>query len=542
MHHRIIVGVLLGIASIATSSAQIPAFPGAQGFGAYATGGRGGDVYHVSNLKPSGAGSFADAIATVPENGRTIVFDVSGYIPVKKTALNRSKVTIAGQTAPGDGIGFNSGSFIVNGDDVIIRHVRFRYQHQKAGGDCINIEDGVNNLLLDHLSVQFSTDENLSSFRQDPRPNDVTLQWSLNAWGLEGHSAGGLWDVQNVTTHHTLWAHNHTRNPKARPYGLLDWINNVTFDWDIGFIMGDSATPADWNANVRACYFICPPGNLRPVALHKARIDRDGSPNFTLHLDDNLFDKDGNTLLDGVDYGYGIASGSYVTAPNPIMIGSPEPVTIDSPLTAYKKIVSSAGALRLDANASSPLRDEVDTILINNLVTLQTNHVTHENQTGASNDGLGSLNSTIPPADTDQDGMPDYWESSLGSNVNSDDHNNPVPTDAFLPNKPMGYTLLEEYLYFKGIPHATVQRNTIDRPTSLDVDVRKYTHGFSSNPVFTLSNVSGGTLTQSGTGGALVRFVPTTDSFGRARFDLNVTDADGSTWTQTFAILVSVVP
>src|SRR5437899_2106919 len=93
--------------------AQIPAFPGAEGFGAYAMGGRGGDVYYVMNLNTSGAGSFADAIATAPASGRTIVFGVSGYIHVNKTSLSKSKVTIAGQTAPGDGIGFKDGSFFI---------------------------------------------------------------------------------------------------------------------------------------------------------------------------------------------------------------------------------------------------------------------------------------------------------------------------------------------------------------------------------------------------------------------------------------------
>ena len=99
------------------AAAQIPAFPGAEGYGAYAKGGRGGDVYHVTNLNTSGVGSFADAIATVPVLGRTIVFDVSGHIHINKTTLSKSNVTIAGQTAPGDGIGFKDGTFIISGSE-----------------------------------------------------------------------------------------------------------------------------------------------------------------------------------------------------------------------------------------------------------------------------------------------------------------------------------------------------------------------------------------------------------------------------------------
>jgi pectate lyase len=515
--------------------AQIPAFPGAEGFGAYATGGRGGDVYYVSNLNNNGPGSFADALATVPDKGRTIVFSVSGYIPVNKTKLAKSKVTIAGQTAPGDGIGLKGGSFIIAGNDVVIRHVRFRYGDQQAGGDCINIERGVTNLMMDHISMQFSTDENMSSFDKTPRPDLITMQWSLNAWGLETHSCGGLWDVQRVTTHHTLWAHNHTRNPKARPNGLLDWINNVTFDWDIGFIMGDSRTPASWKANVRGNYFVCPPGNIRSAALQTATLDRDGNPNFTLHADANLFDKNGNNVLDGADLGYGIASGSYATSTVPIVAADRQVlVRIDPPLTAYKKIVSQGGALRLNAGDNIPLRDEVDTILIHNLTTLKRNHVSHESQTGASNNGMGTLNSTPAPLDTDLDGMPDFWESSIKSNPNVANNNDLVPTGAYVPNTPAGYTLLEEYLHFRAMPHGVIGTNA-----TLEVDLRKFAGGFNKPPVvFTLSNIANGTAIILADGHT-ARFTPPKDFQGRGGFEFHVADGDGSFWKQTFAVLVS---
>jgi len=531
-------------------SAQIPAFPGAEGFGAYAAGGRGGDVYYVMNLNTSGAGSFADAISTAPSSGRTIVFGVSGYIHVNKTSLSKSKITIAGQTAPGDGIGFKDGSFIINGSDIIIRHVRFRYGDQVAGGDCINLDEGITNVILDHVSLAFSTDENISSFEQNPRPDLMTFQWSLSAWGLESHSCGGLWDLQRITTHHTLWAHHHTRNPKARPYGLLDWINNVTFDWDIGFIMGDSTTPATWKANVRGNYFICPPANLRNVALEKASLDRNGNYNFTLHVSTNLMDKNGNTVLDGSDYGYGIASGSYQVSNAPIVVaGAQVPVTMDTPLTAYKKIVSRAGPLRLNALSGIPLRDEVDTILVGNLVTLKRNHISHENQTGASNNGMGFLNSTTAPVDTDRDGMPDYLEDTLGWNAGAQDHNTAMPHSGgfvagltfFPPNTPAGYTRLEEYLHFLAIPHAIIPRNTAANPSSLSVDLRRYTSGFDKAPVtFTFSNVTNGAVVLQPDGYTAV-FTPPPDFAGRARFDFTVTDGDGSTWTQTLGVLVSSV-
>lgn len=153
---------------IIAAAAQIPAFPGAEGYGAYAKGGRGGDVYHVTNLNTSGVGSFADAIATVPALGRTIVFDVSGHIHINKTTLSKSNVTIAGQTAPADGIGFKDRTFIISGDDIVIRHARFRYGDKPAGGDCIDLSSGTLSAILDQGSIEFSTDETISSFSSPP--------------------------------------------------------------------------------------------------------------------------------------------------------------------------------------------------------------------------------------------------------------------------------------------------------------------------------------------------------------------------------------
>ena len=527
--------ILVALSLHGATAAQLPAFPGAEGFGAFTTGGRGGDVYCVTNLNTSGPGSFTEALATVPPEGRTIVFGVSGYIPINKARITKSKVTIAGQTAPGDGIGFKGGSLIIAGNDVVIRHARFRYGRQTAGGDCINIERGVTNLMLDHLSLQFSTDENLSSFSKNPRPDLLTFQWSINAWGLETHSAGGLWDVDRVTTHHTLWAHNHTRNPKARPDGLLDWVNNVTFDYDIGFIMGDSASAADWKANVRGNYFIRLSGGENSHALEKARSTPEGKPNFTLHASDNLFDKNGNAILDGKDYGYGIASGDYSNSIAPIAASGGAPVALDSSLLAYKKIASQAGALRLNANSSKPIHDEVDTILMNNLLALKRHHVRHQNETGASNDGFGKLESTAAPTDTDRDGLPDFWETTLGSNPKVTDHNQAVTSDAFVP---AGYTRLEEYLHFLATPHTIIPKRAANDSVSMKIDPRKYTRGFITTPVtYSVSNPLHGTAKLGDD--SLIHFTPTPGYSGRALFDFTVTDGDGSQWTQRFLILAS---
>jgi autotransporter-associated beta strand protein len=544
--------VLPALLLIGTAAGQpIPAFPGAEGYGGYAKGGRGGDVYIVTNLNASGAGSFRNGIETVPAAGRTIVFAVSGHIHINGLRLTGSKVTIAGQTAPGDGVGLVNGTFRISSDDVVVRHMRFRHRKSGSGGDCVNLDSGSINSVLDSISMQFSTDENFSSYGSPPE--NLTMQWSLNAWGLESHSCGGLWDQNHATAHHTLWAHNHTRNPKARPNGLLEWINNVTFDWDIGFIMGDSATPASWKANVRNSYFLCPPGNLRSRALEKANLDRNGNPNFSLYLNNCRHDNNGDGILNGTDKGYSIASGNYVTLASPVANTGAIPVTMDDPVVAFKKVVSKAGALRLEIDPEKPLRDEVDAKLIHNLVTQTANHISNESQLGLTNGGIGTLNSAAAPLDADLDGMPDYYETALGWNPAVQDHNTALANSGgfvtgttFLPpNTRAGaavlekYTRLEEYLHFLAIPHGTVAKNTVGEPTQARIDLRKFTSGFSSSPVFTVSNITGGGIVQSGTGNCIATFTPTLNYSGRARFDFTVTDSAGHSWTQTCALLVT---
>ena len=142
------------LALISPIAAQIPAFPGAEGFGAYATGGRGGDVYVVTNLNSTGPGSFYEGITTVPTAGRTVVFAVSGQIRLASgvgTRITANKLTISGQTAPGDGILLKDGTLRISGDDIIIRHLRFRHGKNGSGGDCIDLDSGCQNAILDHL-------------------------------------------------------------------------------------------------------------------------------------------------------------------------------------------------------------------------------------------------------------------------------------------------------------------------------------------------------------------------------------------------------
>ncbi len=568
--------------------AQIPAFPGAEGFGAYATGGRGGDVYTVTNLASSGAGSLNYGIQNAPTSGRTIVFAVSGYIPItnnsdtgdKTVRLVQSKITIAGQTAPGDGIGLKDGRILLTGNNQVLRFLRIRHGKYGGAGDCLNLDSSATNSIVDHVSLMFSTDENISFFNSSL--DNFTMQYSTSAWGMERHNAGGLWDLQDGSCHHSLWAHHRTRNPKARPNGLLEWINNVTFHWrNEGFIMGDSQSNVNWKANVRGCYFLSIPDHQVGVdntALSKARIGDNGLPNFGLYLDNCLHDSNNNGLVDGTDKGYSIVAGqpypaagttpgtvSYNKSATPYAgaTGSAT-VNIDPPLVAYKKVLSNSGPLRLDAAYAGALRDELDSLLMTSVENQQSILVAKDSPLDANdipssgeallaqapynitNGGFGTLNSTTAPADADLDGMPNYWESALGWNGSVQDHNTALAssggivsgTTFFPANTPAGYTRLEEYLHFRAIPHAAINRNSSGTPSTLTVDLRRYVRGFLKAPVtFAFSGISNGSVSLQPDGYTAV-FTPTLDYSGRARFDFTVTDGDGSSWKQTFGVLV----
>jgi hypothetical protein len=145
------------------------------------------------------------------------------------------------------------------------------------------------------------------------------------------------------------------------------------------------------------------------------------------------------------------------------------------------------------------------------------------------------LESVPAPADTDRDGLPDFWETTLGSNPKATDHNQPVAPDAFVPTS---YTRLEEYHHFLATPHAITPKRAATETTSVKIDPRKYTRGFVKPPVtYTVSNPVNGTAKLNSD--STIQFTPTPDFAGRARFDFTVTDGDGSQWTQPFLILAS---
>lgn len=553
--------LLTGWMAVNTSLyAQLPAFPGAEGFGSLATGGRGGDVYYVTNLDASGVGSFAYGVQNAPAEGRTILFKVSGHIRLPSGSgggltVSKSKITVAGQSAPGDGICFWNNTMNITGNDLVFRHIRWRYGYSAAGGDSVDV-NGSQRIIFDHCDIMFSTDENISSF--GTAPEHMTFQWSLNAWGLNPHSCGGLWKMHHATVHHSLWANNHTRNPKLIGCDVFDWVNNLTFGWDLGFNMAPESygTGVVYRVNIRNSSFVH--GGSTTSCIYGGGTNVEGNVLFRLHMADTALDGNNNGVLDVSKTDYqlvssGVLYGKEVNAwPQTTngVTGAPTvgvPVSVVPRLTAYKKILSQAGATRMEIH-SRPLRDEITALCVSRAAALQRGIISNPLELNLSTGtSFASLQSAAAQADTDGDGMPDDWESVVGYNPAIADHNTVLSSGelsaSYFPSgSPVGYTRLEEYLHFLAVPHGTVAKNTVDSPSYIDVDLRRYTSGFTSSPVFSVFGVTGGTVSASGPGGAVVRFTPTQETSGRAGFLFTVTDADGDTWTQQCCLLVSLQP
>jgi hypothetical protein len=557
MSRLLLIAAVLLVVACCPVAGQIPAFPGAQGYGSHANGGRGGDVYTVTTLEPTGPGSFTDAIQTVPPAGRTIVFAVSGWIPINKLRLTSPNVTIAGQTAPGDGVGISGSSFLLSADHLVIRHLRMRHGRDGNGGDCLNVDDRCANLILDHCDVMFSTDENFSGFRK--APPRMTLSWSINAWGLANHSAGGLWLVDHATAHHNLWAHNHTRNPKVIQPAAFQWVNNIIFGFTNGMNLSGMEIPGTYRTSVIGSWFIH--GASGSAALYGGGPADDGSIPLHLHISDTAFDNSDNQKLDVTRLDFDVYNGkpfnrSNVPFPQTESADPAKPtepivgqrLLIDDRDTAYKKILSQVGPLRLDVAQERPLHDAAIALLIDDVRTMRRRIIANEKELNLPGNPLGQLElgTATAPSDRDGDGMPDDWETALGSDPDAANHNDPLPAQGgqitgptFMPpGTPAGYTRLEEYLHFKAIPHGWVGKSLPSSPTHLRIDLRKFTSGFTDSPTFRIRRIFGGNVQIIPKEPGVVIFRPAPGHVGRAGFDFTVTDRSGSQWTQSCGIVV----
>lgn len=432
------------------------AFPGAEGFGREATGGRGGKVYYVTNLNDAGSGSLRDALSK--SGPRYILFKVSGNIVLQSSlTISSGDVTIAGQTAPGDGVTVSNYPVNVSADNVIIRYLRFRMgDAAKQEGDALGGRFQ-KNIIIDHCSMSWSTDECVSFYANE----NTTVQWcyiseslrnSVHAKGAHGY--GGIWGGKNASFHHNLLAHHSSRNPRlgeqaGKAFALTDLVdlrNNVIYNWSDNSCYGGEAM----NVNIVNCYY--KPG---PATTKKERIvsiDKNKNEGTEVYdiwgkyfIDGNYVEGSSRTTSDNWTYGvYSQFSSSYGEVPEAdkaaMRLSSPHDiggnVVTDSPQTAYANVLEIGGA--------SLVRDAVDVRISAEVESASYTYTGSNGSTLGIIDtqtdvgGWPELASADAPEDTSGDGMPDSWKVANGLD--------PAAYEANDHDLSTGYENIEVYL------------------------------------------------------------------------------------------------
>ena len=395
--------LLLGIAALCCSYnvgySQLIAFPGAEGFGKYAKGARASSsptVYHVTNLNDSGTGSLRDAVSA---SNRIVVFDVAGVIKITSRIVVSSNIYIAGQTAPGEGITVYGNGFSYSGaNNVICRYLRMRMGAVgDSGKDACGIADG-NNMIFDHVSVSWGRDETFSV--SGTAISNITIQNSVISQGLLSHSAGGLIQTDGgVTLYRNLYVDNDTRNNKIK--GVNQYVNNMVYNWSSGaYLMGGDSEGQSY-ANCVSNYFINGPENS-VNALSGA------NANFHIYAADNWWDRNRNGIFDG----YLVPQSEYSGGPDfqttpyayPALPTWPAQSLIDSLLPGV--------------GASLPYRDLIDYYVIDQLKSFgkKGEIITNETENPVGTPSQWTMWAGTKRTDTDNDGMPDAWETANGLN------------------------------------------------------------------------------------------------------------------------------
>ena len=394
---------------------NLPAFPGALGFGARATGGRGGAVYHVTNLNDRGPGSLREGVEQ-PNGPRTIIFDVGGYISLERILHVGNDVTIAGQTAPGEGIGLRGSEVSFSGShNVIVRHLRIRQglARRQDKKSAIAIYRG-KDMIFDHVSVQWGRWDTVNMNESE----NITFQDCIIGPGVAPQRFGCICQCEKTSFIRNLWISNQSRNPKGK--GTIQFINNVVYNWGgTGYVGGHSGT--NHYADLINNYFIKGPSSSGPFAGQFAATD-------FIHQTGNWLDLDRNGRLDGrlvlpEDFGQK-APPTFVPAPT--VTGSAA-WTPDSAQAAFEKVLGGAGA--------SLHRDPVDQRLIADLTSLGLRGQTTRDPEEMG--GFGAIAGGAAPTDSDGDGLPDSWEAAHSLDPRVADSNRVAAS---------GYTRLEEYL------------------------------------------------------------------------------------------------
>ena len=433
--------LVLPFALAVGAAAQQPAFPGAEGFGRFARGGRGGDVYHVTNLHDAGEGSLREGIRSAG-GPRTIVFEVSGTIALESPlVIDRPQITLAGQTAPGDGITLRNHALRIAADHVVVRFLRSRLGDLAGiGQDGVSVTAGTN-IVIDHCSVSWGIDECLSA--QSADVDLLTVQWCLVAESLhrsvhhEGaHGKGGIIGALRQTYHHNLFAHHMARNPKVtwRRFCQVDVRNSVMFNWGNESCADGARSHVNWVAN----YYKPGPATRETVRhcvfriLHKAEQGVRDDEQAQFYIAGNHVEGfpavSADNWAGGVQFGPGAGPHNRVRKP----FAYPR-ISYETPaVEAYASVLAAAGA--------SLVRDAVDLRVVEEVRTGRPRFgrdgiIDSQKDVG----GWPELRSRPAPPDSDRDGMPDAWEKQHGLDP-------AAPADRNSDRDGDGYTNLEEYL------------------------------------------------------------------------------------------------
>ncbi|MBD3275151.1 MAG: pectate lyase [Candidatus Marinimicrobia bacterium] len=408
------------------------AFPGAEGYGKFTKGGRGGQVYEVTNLNDSGEGSLRAAVA---ESGpRTVVFRVSGTIELQSDLrINNPFITIVGQTAPGDGVCIK-GNLSIDTDEVIIRFIRVRFDPSTGESDAIFGRYN-KNIILDHISASWSTDEVFSVYHNE----HVTIQWCMITEACpksdsDSHRFGGIWGNDYSTYHHNLIAHNNSRNPRwASGAGHNDYRNNVLYNWGYQSCYGgEKQQPGNpdfdfTTVNMIANYY--KPGPATECGVR----DRIVEPSARSSDDKGSWYVAGNYVEGSPEVTKenwkGVDGSDYIKLADP---WDAMPIDQQTPEDAYQSVIDHAGC-------SFPTRDAIDERIIEEVRTGTAAYgdngiIDSPGEVG----GWPELQSAPAAADSDHDGMPNDWEKNHDLNPSDANDRNRVASD--------GYTMLEKYL------------------------------------------------------------------------------------------------
>ncbi len=488
------------------ASAEPLAFPEALGFGANVTGGRAGTVYHVTNLNDSGEGSFRDAVS---QGNRIVVFDVGGIINIKTAVSIKSNITIAGQTAPGEGIAIHGGKLSTGKQsNIIIRYLRIRPGENTAStkDDALNLYDA-KNVIVDHCSVELAPWNNFggSSDNADYRVTGITVQNSLIAnpigqqFGAHIESIDGTW-----AWYYNAFVNTHNRNPLDKINDIF--VNNILYNFEAGYT---THTSAKFKHDIVNNYFVYGPEGKNEWF----QVDK----NQSIYANGNLIDKNRDGVLNG-----GPTSIYYYQGPGEELKNPWNELTTKGPMmsaaSAWRYVTSQSGVLPYD---------DIDSLIWHQVGTLGKEGALVKS-VGAmglkTNNGWGEVIAGKAATDSDKDGMPDYFEEAMGYDTAKDDA---------MTKESDGYVRIEKYINWLGAMHAQVAGNG-----TLDFDLRTITRGFQEvKPSYTISAAENGSV-ELQKDGYTARFTPDKNYKGLASFKYTVKGNDNTEYTGRVEILV----